>query len=124
MWENWNIFRQIDDLHQEIDRILQGIRPNERGAYRSSFLPGISARSYPMVNIFDDPEAVLAAHDAVLTDRSAPAASDSTDDPTSLLQAAWLDDFDRTFAEARDSEKDESAVDEALAGDWLYDRSL
>ena len=58
MWENWNLFREIDALHREIDRIFRGGRPSERSLFRSSFLPGISARNYPMVNLYEDPEAV------------------------------------------------------------------
>jgi HSP20 family protein len=60
MWENWNLFREIDALHREIDRLFEGTWPRERdkNLYRSSFLPGISARTYPMVNIYEDPEAV------------------------------------------------------------------
>ena len=58
MWENLDLFREIDALHREIDRILEGFWPGDRGLLRTTFLPGIAARSYPMVNIYEDPEAV------------------------------------------------------------------
>ena len=58
MWENWNAFRELDALHREINRIFEEARPFERGLSRSTFLPGLSARNYPMVNLYDDPEAI------------------------------------------------------------------
>jgi len=58
MWENWNAFRELDALHREINRMFEDVWPYERRLTRSSFLPGLSARKYPMVNVFEDPEAV------------------------------------------------------------------
>jgi HSP20 family protein len=58
MWENWNAFRELDTLHREINRMFQDVWPFERRLSRSAFLPGLSARNYPMVNVYEDPEAV------------------------------------------------------------------
>jgi HSP20 family protein len=54
MWRNWNIFHEIDDLHREIDRLFGSSWPERQGRMRSSFLPGMSARSYPMLNVYED----------------------------------------------------------------------
>jgi HSP20 family protein len=58
MWENWNVFREIDALHREIDRMFGAKWPFQRRLSRSAFLPGLSARNYPMVNVYEDPEAL------------------------------------------------------------------
>ena len=63
--------------------------------------------------------AVLAAHDAVLKDRAAPQSAIS--DATAVDEAAGLEDLDPTSADTRDPENDDSAVDEVLATDWLYE---
>jgi hypothetical protein len=61
---------------------------------------------------------VLAAYDAVWKDGFATKSADSR--PTANLPGgAWLGA--PLFAEARDTEDDDSAADEALADDWLYD---
>ena len=58
MWENWNAFRDLDAMHREINRLFEDVWPFERRLSRSAFLPGLSARNYPMVNLFEDPEAI------------------------------------------------------------------
>ena len=59
MWRNWNIFHEIDDLHREIDRLVGSYRSEGRGRMRSSFLPGVSARGYPMMNVYEEKDAIV-----------------------------------------------------------------
>jgi hypothetical protein len=60
----------------------------------------------------------LAAYDAVLKDALA-TKSGSPRPVADLPEGAWLNAL--VFTEARDTEDDDSAVDEALADQWLYD---
>lgn len=48
-------FYEVDQLHNEIDRMFQTFfRPQESNRSRCVFLPGMSARAYPMINLYDD----------------------------------------------------------------------
>lgn len=58
MWRNWNLFRELDSLHSEFDRLFEGFGPFGPGRFRSTFLPGRSARAYPMLNVYEDAERV------------------------------------------------------------------
>jgi HSP20 family protein len=58
MWKNWDFFRDIDGLHREIDRIFEDFWPSGRGRYRSTFLPGRSARTYPLLNIYEEADSI------------------------------------------------------------------
>ena len=54
MRTSWNPFREMEALRREIDRLFSSAgRPG-----RASFLPGRSARGYPLVNVTEDAEAI------------------------------------------------------------------
>ena len=54
-----NPFWEMEELRREVDRafdgLLSGRRPDLR---RTAFLPGYAARQYPLVNLYEDKEAV------------------------------------------------------------------
>lgn len=50
MYANWNPFGELDLLRQGIDDLFANIWPTGYGR-RSVFLPGQSARGYPLLNI-------------------------------------------------------------------------
>jgi len=57
-YATWSPFREVDALRREIDRIFEG-HGLERWTFpfsRFSFLPGRSARAYPLMNISEDPD--------------------------------------------------------------------
>jgi len=56
MASTWDFFREIDKMRREFDRMFQNL---ELGSWfkpipRVSFLPGRSAREYPLVNLSED----------------------------------------------------------------------
>jgi HSP20 family protein len=51
----WNPFRELDSLRREVERAFEqfsGPAPSTR--FRSAFLPGRAARSYPLINLHED----------------------------------------------------------------------
>lgn len=50
---NWNTFRELDAIRREIERALAETEGAGRPG-RLAFLPGRSARAYPLVNVSDD----------------------------------------------------------------------
>lgn len=58
-YASWNPFAEIDGMRREIDRIFEG-HGLSRWSFpfsRFSFLPGRSARAYPLINIAEDEQA-------------------------------------------------------------------
>ena len=53
----WNPLRELDALRKEINSVFEGWTGGE-GPSASSFLPGRAARSYPLMNVSEDEEAV------------------------------------------------------------------
>lgn len=51
----WEPFREFDVLRREIDRAFETVRGRGR---RNAFLPGSNPRSYPLVNLSEDGDAV------------------------------------------------------------------
>ncbi len=49
----WNAFREMEELRREMDRLLEGRMPTTR-LFRSAFLPGRAARQYPLCNLSED----------------------------------------------------------------------
>jgi len=58
MYANWNPFGELDLLRQGIDDLFANIWPTGYGR-RSVFLPGRSARGYPLLNIAADDDEVI-----------------------------------------------------------------
>ena len=59
MWRDWNPLREMQALRSEIDHVFEGFQPGDWSRrLRSVFLPGRSARGYPLVNIYEDSEAI------------------------------------------------------------------
>lgn len=59
--QTWNPYREYDLLRREIDRAFEMFGGNGGSAWpfsRVSFLPGRSARAYPMMNLSEDDEAL------------------------------------------------------------------
>jgi len=56
MFRRWNPFAEMDALRREIDRVFQGYLPGGSWRPASAFLPGTSARSYPLMNVSETPE--------------------------------------------------------------------
>lgn len=58
MLTRWDPFRELEQLHREIDRLFNGFGDRWPAPFsRFSFLPGLSARSYPLLNVLDEGEA-------------------------------------------------------------------
>jgi HSP20 family protein len=48
----------MEQLRREVDRVLHGFGLREPGLFRSTFLPGRSARGYPLINVAEDGDAI------------------------------------------------------------------
>jgi len=59
MWRDWNPFTEMDAVRREIERVFEGYAPRWTG-WKSVFLPGTSARTYPLMNVSEDAENVIA----------------------------------------------------------------
>jgi len=54
----WDPFRELDALRREVERAFEDFGAWRRPYSRTSFLPGISARNYPLINIAEDKDNV------------------------------------------------------------------
>jgi len=51
----WNVYREADHLRREFDGLLESFfSPNSRNRRNLMFLPGYSARRYPLVNLYEE----------------------------------------------------------------------
>lgn len=57
-WRKWNPFAEMDLLRREIDRVFEGFG-GKNWNWRSAFLPGSNARSYPLVNLSENEEEIV-----------------------------------------------------------------
>jgi HSP20 family protein len=57
MWRTLRGIPELDQLRREVDRVFDGYWPSW-GRLRSAFLPGQSMRSYPLVNVYEDENAM------------------------------------------------------------------
>jgi HSP20 family protein len=49
---NWDLFKEMDQLHREIDGLFQGF--NRGRLFGPAFEPGLGLRHYPKINLRDD----------------------------------------------------------------------
>jgi len=54
----WNTWKDMDLFRRELDRVFDDFWPSGSRLFRSAFLPGRSTEGYPLVNLYEDPEAV------------------------------------------------------------------
>ncbi len=54
----WNPFHELDMLRREVGRVFDDFGNWDSPFSRVSFLPGVSARAYPMMNVSEDSEKV------------------------------------------------------------------
>lgn len=50
----WDPFRELEALRREVDRAFEDYGVGDRPSSRFSFLPGVSARTYPLLNVNED----------------------------------------------------------------------
>jgi len=58
MFRRWNPWREMEALRREVDRVFEGYGAERYNPFRSAFLPGHSARTYPLVNVYENAEEV------------------------------------------------------------------
>jgi HSP20 family protein len=54
----WSPWQTLDVLRREIDRVFEENGSQSAPASRAAFLPGRAARRYPLINLYEDTEAV------------------------------------------------------------------
>ncbi len=54
----WEPLQGLEMIRREMDRLLEQYEPSRRGPSRSAFLPGVSHRGYPLVNLAEDKDNV------------------------------------------------------------------
>ena len=54
----WSPWQTLEVLRREIDRVFDENGSRRELASRAAFLPGRAARRYPLINLYEDQEAV------------------------------------------------------------------
>ena len=54
----WNPWQNLETLRREIDRVFDETGSRSEPFFRTAFLPGRAARRYPLINLYEDKEAV------------------------------------------------------------------
>ena len=54
----WSPWQTLEALRQEIDRVFDENGSRSAPSSRAAFLPGRAARRYPLINLYEDQEAV------------------------------------------------------------------
>ena len=54
----WNPWQNLETLRREIDRVFDETGFRSEPFFRTAFLPGRAARRYPLINLYEDKEAV------------------------------------------------------------------
>ena len=57
-YATWNPFRELDALRREVERAFDDYDQWDLPFSRVSFLPGRSARTYPMINVSEDKDTI------------------------------------------------------------------
>jgi HSP20 family protein len=55
---DWNPWQTLEALRREIDRVYDGNGSHSEPFARAAFLPGRAARHYPLINLYEDKDAV------------------------------------------------------------------
>ena len=55
---DWNPWQTLEALRREIDRVFDDTGSRSEPSLRAAFLPGRAARRYPLINLYEDKEAV------------------------------------------------------------------
>ena len=55
---DWNPWQTLEALRREIDRVFDDNSSRSEPFARAAFLPGRAARHYPLVNLYEDKDAV------------------------------------------------------------------
>ena len=54
----WNPWQTLEALRREIERVYDENGSRSEPSFRAAFLPGRAARRYPLINLYEDKEAV------------------------------------------------------------------
>jgi HSP20 family protein len=55
---NWNHWQTLETLRREIDKAFNETDGRREPFFRTAFLPGSAARRYPLINLYEDTEAM------------------------------------------------------------------
>jgi len=55
---DWTPWQTLEALRREIDRVFDDTGSRSEPSSRAAFLPGRAARRYPLINLYEDKEAV------------------------------------------------------------------
>jgi HSP20 family protein len=55
---NWNHWQTLETLRREIDKAFSETDTRREPFFRTAFLPGRAARRYPLINLYEDTEAM------------------------------------------------------------------
>jgi len=55
---DWNPWQTLEAMRREIDRVFDENGSRSEPSFRAAFLPGRAARRYPLINLYEDKEAV------------------------------------------------------------------
>src|SRR5437763_12380081 len=55
---DWNPWQTLEAMRREIDRVFDENGSRSEPSFRAAFLPGRAARRYPLINLYEDQEAV------------------------------------------------------------------
>jgi HSP20 family protein len=55
---DWNSWQTLETLRREIDNVFNETDARREPVFRTAFLPGRAARRYPLINLYEDKEAM------------------------------------------------------------------
>jgi HSP20 family protein len=55
---DWNPWQTLEAMRREIDRVFEGNGGRSEPFTRAAFLPGRAARRYPLINLYEDKDAI------------------------------------------------------------------
>jgi len=55
---DWNPWQTLETLRREIDNVFNETDSRREPFFRTAFLPGRAARRYPLINLYEDKEAM------------------------------------------------------------------